>query len=90
MAATKSGRIALRLTSAQKAEIERAAAINGTTISDFSVSVLTREAADVIRRDHELTMSQDAWDAFNAAVAKPARSVEGFARLLKSESVFVD
>ena len=46
---TKSDRLELRLTSEQKSEIEQAAALSGRTVTDFSVSVLVREADDVIR-----------------------------------------
>lgn len=87
---SKTERLELRMTDDQKADIERAAAIEGRTVTDFSVSVLTHEAAEVLRRDHELTLSQDAWVEFGKALEKPARSLDGFAELLQRPSVFVD
>ena len=89
-AATKDDRLALRLTQQQKQEIERAAAITGRSVTDFSVSALVREAADVIAHERDLVMSHEGWEAFNAAITQPAYSIEGFARLLTRPSVFVD
>ena len=87
---TKSDRLDLRLTQQQKQEIERAAAISGRSVTDFSVSTLVKEAADVIAHERDLYMTEQAWEAFNEAIEQPARTVEGFARLLKRPSVFVD
>lgn len=87
---TKSDRLDLRLTQQQKQEIERAAAISGRSVTDFSVSVLVKEAADVIAHERDLYMSEQAWEAFNEAIERPAQTVEGFARLLQQQSVFVD
>jgi uncharacterized protein (DUF1778 family) len=86
--ATKSDRIELRLTSEQKLEIERAAALSGRTVTDFSVSVLLREAEEVTRFERELQLSRKAWDAFNAILDRPARQVSGLADLLSRPSVF--
>jgi len=90
MSAAKNDRIDLRMTAAQKAEIERAAAISGRTLTDFSVSVLVREAEEVIHRERDLSMSQEAWDAFSEVLDRPARSIDALADLLRRPSVFVD
>lgn len=86
----KSDRLDLRLTQQQKQEIERAAAISGRSVTDFSVSTLVKEAADVIAHERELSVTEQAWEAFNEAIQQPARTVDGFARLLTRPSVFVD
>ena len=88
--ATKSDRIELRLTSDQKSEIEQAAALSGRTVTDFSVSVLVREAEEVIRFERELHLSKKSWDAFNEILDRPAKPVSGLADLLKRPSVFSD
>lgn len=85
---TKSDRLDLRLTKQHKQEIERAAALSGRSVTDFSVSVLVREAADVIRRERDLAMSLEAWEAFNEILDRPAQPVEKLAALLKRPSVF--
>ena len=87
---TKSERLELRLTSEQKSEIERAAAISGRSVTDFSVPLLVDEAAEVVRQERELRMSQNAWDAFNKILDEPAKALPGLADLLKRPSVFTD
>jgi len=87
---TKSDRLELRLTSQQKSEIERAAALSGRSVTDFSVPLLVREAAEVIRVERDLHMSKESWDAFNEILDRPARPVSGLAELLARPSVFTD
>lgn len=87
-ASPKSDRLELRLTSAQKTEIERAAALTGRTVTDFSVGILVREAEEVIRFERELHLSKKSWDAFNEILDRPARPVSGLADLLARPSVF--
>ena len=88
--ATKSDRLDLRLTKQHKREIEQAAALSGRSVSDFSVSVLVREAAEVTRRERDLAMSLEAWEAFNEIVDRPARAVDELAALLTRPNVFQD
>ena len=86
----KSERLELRLTRDQKVRIEQAAALSGRTVTDFSVSVLAREAEEAIRSERELHLSQKSWDAFNEILDRPAKPVSGLADLLKRPSVFSD
>ena len=87
---TKSDRIELRLTSAQKSEIEQAAALSGRSVTDFSVPLLVREASEVIRVERDLRLSKESWDAFNQILNQPAKQVAGLADLLKRTAVFED
>jgi uncharacterized protein (DUF1778 family) len=87
-AVTKSDRLELRLTREQKAEIERAAALSGRSVTDFSVPLLVKEAAEVIRVERDLRMSTSSWEAFNAILDRPAQQVSGLADLLSRPSVF--
>ena len=86
----KSDRIELRLTSAQKSEIEQAAALSGRSVTDFSVPLLVREASEVIRVERDLRLSKESWDAFNQILNQPAKHVAGLADLLKRTAVFED
>lgn len=86
----KSERIELRVTSEQKSTIEQAATISGRSVTDFSVSLLVEQAAEVIRHDRELHMSAQAWDEFNAILERPAQSISGLAELISRPSVFTD
>lgn len=90
MSATKSDRLELRLTRDQKSEIEQAAALSGRSVTDFSVSLLVREAEHVIRVERDLRMSKDSWEAFNAILDQPAKPVSGLADLLGRPTVFED
>ncbi len=88
--ATKNDRLELRLTQRQKNEIEHAAALSGRSITDFSVSVLVKEAEDVILRERDLMMTEKAWDAFTNVLDQPARTPEGLTDLLSRPSAFVE
>jgi uncharacterized protein (DUF1778 family) len=88
--ATKSDRLELRLTPEQKSDIERAAALSGRSVTDFSVQLLVREANEVIREESELLLSKRSWDAFNKILDRPAKPVSGLADLLSRPSVFTE
>jgi len=90
MASTNSDRLELRLTRDQKSEIEQAAALSGRSVTDFSVPLLVREAAEIIRVERDLHMSKRSWDAFNEILDRPAQPISGLADLLKRPSVFED
>jgi uncharacterized protein (DUF1778 family) len=90
MVITKSDRLELRLTPAQKSEIEQAAALSGRSVTDFSVALLVREAGEVIRVERDLRLSKESWDAFNEILDRPARPLTGLADLLTRPSVFED
>jgi len=88
--ALKSERLELRLTAKQKRMIEQAATLSGRSVTDFSVPVLVDQAAEVIREDRELHMSEEAWGRFNEILDQPAKSITGLASLLDRPSVFTD
>ncbi|MGN6273106.1 MAG: DUF1778 domain-containing protein [Protaetiibacter sp.] len=90
MPSLKNDRLELRLTADQKRTIEQAATISGRSVTDFSVPLLLDGASEVIRQDRELRVSAEAWEAFNAVLDRPARSVAGLAELLRRPSVFTD
>ena len=85
---TKSDRLEIRLTADQKSEIEQAASLSGRSVTDFSVTVLLKEASEVIRFERELHMSKKSWDAFNEVLDRPATPVQGLADLLARPSAF--
>ncbi|WP_426625490.1 DUF1778 domain-containing protein [Leifsonia sp. McL0607] len=87
---TKDKRIEVRITSAQRDLIERAAVLQGRSVSDFTADTLTERAEEVIRRDRELRVEGEAFAAFSAALDAPAQTVDGLAELFRRPSVFVD
>lgn len=88
--ASKDKRIEVRVTSAQRELIERAAVLQGRTLSDFTADTLTERAEEVIRRDREQRVDDKAFAAFSAALDAPARSIDGLAELFRRPSVFID
>lgn len=86
----KDARIELRVTAAQKETIERAAAISGRTVTAFSAEVLTKRAEEVIQQDRQLRVDAEAFDAFQAIMDQPARSIEGLRDLMTRKPVFAD
>lgn len=87
---TKDRRIEVRVTSAQRELIERAALLQGRTVSDFTADTLTERAEEVVRRDRELRVDEEAFATFAEALDAPAQSVEGLAELFRRRSVFID
>ena len=86
----KQKRIELRVTAAQKQTIEAAAAIEGRTVTDFSISVLAERAEQVIQRDRQVRVEAIQHDAFLVVMDRPAQDVEGLRELFSRETVFVD
>lgn len=89
-ASVKNSRIELRVTSAQKLAIEMAAAIEGRTVSDFSMNLLVDHAELVIQRDRQLQVSAEQFEAFVAILDQPAKEIPQLRRLLSRQTVFVD
>jgi uncharacterized protein (DUF1778 family) len=84
----KDKRLELRVTSEQKQLIEQAAALEGRSVTDFSTQVIVEEAHEVIRREHQLALDAELFDAFQAELDKPARVVPGLADLYRRGTVF--
>lgn len=86
----KDRRIELRVTSAQKAAIEEAAALQGRSVTDFSAETLVARADEVIQRDRQLRVDAIRFDAFVEVLDRPAQSLDGLRSLLTRGSLFVD
>ena len=87
---SKSERLELRLTLEQKLAIELAAHIEGRSLTDFSVQHLVREANEVIRSEHRIVLTQEAWDAFQRELQRPPRVEPGIVDLFARTDTFVD
>lgn len=84
----KSERLAVRVTARQKQAIERAAAVLGRTVSDFSVQALTERAEEVLTDQRAFAVSQETWDEFMAHLDAPARPVSELVALMRRPAVF--
>ena len=85
---TKDERLAVRVTARQKETIERAAAVLGRNVTEFTVQALTERAEEVLTDRHTFGVSQEAWDEFIARLDSPARPVAELVALLRRPSVF--
>lgn len=88
MTAMKVQRLAVRVTARQKQTIERAAAVLGRNVTEFSVQALTERAEEVLTDQRLFAVSQEAWDEFMARLDEPARPLAELVALLQRPSVF--
>lgn len=60
----KTERLDLRLSAEQKETIEKAAILEGTTVSGFTVAAVMDRAHEALYRAGTLTLPAQAWDEF--------------------------
>lgn len=70
----KDARIDLRMTSAQKEELELAASISGISMSQWVLENLLSAARETISRSNHTVMSSSDFDAFVEALDRPMNS----------------
>jgi uncharacterized protein (DUF1778 family) len=86
-ATSKSERIALRIAAEDKARLERAAALRGTSLSEF-VLASSREAAEgVIGDQTHFILNRKQMVAFHAALDSAPREIPQLKRLFAKRSV---
>ncbi|WP_028027170.1 DUF1778 domain-containing protein [Adlercreutzia caecimuris] len=69
--ATKASRFDMRLTSEQRSEIERAAAIQGKTLTQWALDHLLEAARHDVERETTTRLASEAFDQFAAALDQP-------------------
>ena len=89
MTATKSGRIELRSTEADRELIVHAADACGLKVSEFAVPRLVTEARRVLADRTEFALPQEAWDEWERINERPARDIPSLRKLLERPSPFV-
>lgn len=88
MSVVKNSRLAVRLSSDQDALIRRAAEVEGTSITEFTVDAAVSHARDVLV-DQRLFMIDDAaWTEFIAVLERPIAYKPRLEKLFDSESIF--
>jgi uncharacterized protein (DUF1778 family) len=88
MSVVKDSRIAVRLSSDQDELIRRAAEVEGTSITEFTVDAAVSRARDVLV-DRRLFMLDDAaWTEFLAVLDRPIAYKPRLEKLFASESIF--
>ncbi len=87
-AMAKTERFAVRLTAEQDALIRRAAEVEGTDLTNFTVTATLARARDVLA-DRRLFMLDDAsWDEFQEVLDRPVAQKPRLAALFAEPSIF--
>ena len=84
---TKSERLSLRASAAQRTLLREASQVEGTTVSDFVLRSATRAAEDVLADRRVFGLPDDRWDAFIEVLDRPARELPRLRKLLESPTV---
>jgi uncharacterized protein (DUF1778 family) len=90
MASIKDSRLAVRLSSDQDALIRRAAEVEGTSITEFTVAATMTHAIDVLADRRVFPVDDAAWKEFLAALDRPVRHKPRLEKLLNEQSVFTE
>jgi len=67
----RDARLDLRMSSENRALINEAAQLNGTSLTDYVMSVVVRAARSDVLQARVLQLAPDAWDDFIAALSEP-------------------
>jgi len=67
----RQARLDLRMTASNRALIGEAAQLNGTSVTDYVMSVVVRAARHDMLQARVLELAPDAWDDFIAALNEP-------------------
>jgi uncharacterized protein (DUF1778 family) len=85
--APKEARIEVRTTREQKDLIARGASLHGQNVTDFILSSAREKAEMILADQREFVLPEDRWNAFVAALDRPANRHERLARLMSEPSV---
>lgn len=88
--ATKTERFAVRLSSEQGTLIRRAAAEEGTDLTNFAVTATVARAREVLTDRRLFTLDDAAWTEFLAALDRPVSRKPRLEKLFKEPSIFTD
>jgi len=83
----KAERLHLRVDAEQKALLEAASQATGTSVSTFVLAAATEAAAGVLADRRVFVLDDNAWRAFDEALARPAGDVAGLRELLITPTV---
>jgi uncharacterized protein (DUF1778 family) len=84
----KAERIALRVTAAQKRNVEAAAHALGRTLTEFTVEAVTERAEEVLAEQRIFDVPADVHEAFLAALDAPTRPAPALIDLVRRPTVF--
>ena len=88
--ATKTERFAVRLTSEQDALIRRAAEVEGTDLTGFTVTATLAHARNVLADRRLFALDDAAWTEFRAVMDRPVTQKPRLEKLFAEPSIFDD
>lgn len=83
---TRRHRIEVRVTPEQDALIRQAADLEDTTVTAFVLDTVTSRARKLLKQNHDLVLSNEAFDQFIAELDKPAEVVPELVELFRRHS----
>jgi uncharacterized protein (DUF1778 family) len=86
--ATRSEKLDLRLTAADKQTLQAAAAVTRRSVSEFVLESALARADDALADRQIFRLKDDQWKAFLAALDAPPRPTPRMERLLKEPGFF--
>lgn len=86
----RSSKIDLRLTSADKATLQAAAAASNRSVTDFVLESALARAEETLPDRRHFVLNTEQWEAFMAALDAPPRDMPRMRELLTEPSVFDD
>lgn len=86
--ANKTERFAVRLTAEQDALIRQAAEVEGTDLTNFTVTATLAHARDVLADRRLFTLDDTAWKKFQAVLERPVTAKPRLAELFAEPTVF--
>lgn len=81
----KDHELRFRLSGLDKERIKAAAAVKQLDASEYMRSVLLEDAERTLRRERETVLGDEAWEAFNKALAVPPRTIPALAELFRTK-----
>jgi uncharacterized protein (DUF1778 family) len=88
LVAAKTERVAVRLTSEQNALIRRAAEVEGTDLTNFTVTATLAHAREVLADRRLFILDDAAWQEFLAVLDRPVTPKPRLERLFSEPSPF--
>lgn len=86
--ATKTERFAVRLTAEQDALIRRAAEVEGTDLTNFTLTATLAHARDVLADRRLFVLDETAWSEFVLVLDRPVSHKPRLERLFAESSIF--
>ena len=86
--AQKNTRIDLRIESKQKMFLTYVASLRHKKLSAFLLECALKEAEDVMVSKNHFELSEKKWQAFSAALDRPARDIPKLKNLFKGPNIF--